>query len=199
MFKMRKLAGIIAAAILGASVAAASASAYDITGGSYVGSSTAPHSLTFGGVYTVTCHVDFAGHTENVVGDTAATDMTPAYSNCDFFGLPATVTSAAPIRLKVTADWPPFSLSIDLYILGIKLIEIPIVGCQVAVSSPQSLLDGTGGNSIVGANVGSDFEWGASVQNIAYTTNGACPFGSGSDGAYDTNGPVTLQGVSVVP
>lgn len=194
-----KIAAVAVAAVLGTFGLVVSASAYDLTGGSYTGSGSAAHTLTFGGAYTLSCDADYAGNTENVTGDAAATDMTPTYSNCAFFGFPATMVSASPVRLKVTASWPPLSVSLDLFILGIKLIEIPIIGCQVSISSPQSLLHGSGGNSILGANVSSSFQWSASVQNISYTTNGLCPFGSGSDGTYDTNGVVTLSGVNVTP
>jgi len=198
MIKKMATAGAVAAMGLGLSAASASA-AFDLTGGAYTGNEVGSHVFTAGG-YPVTCTTAvFTGNTDNVPTNAASTDFTPDYDNCDLAGFPADVTISGPWRLTVTgvhSAGPPAVYSGDIELLSgssIK-IDVPILGCEVTVTTPQTFNHGRG-NSLLGTDNGASFSLAASVQGINYTTNGLCPFGDGSDGSYV--GEVAIDGVGV--
>lgn len=207
MSLMKKIAtaGAVAAMGLGLGAASASAVTYDLTGGSYEGIATEDHTFTVGGAYTITCDTHggnpttFTGDTESPGGP--STNFTPDYSDCDFFGFPASVTINSPWLLTVTGNTSTSNFTGEINIpdnAGHEvIIKVPLVGCEVYVNGSQTFKDGVGGTSLSGDEVGSDFELNAEVNGIIYTTNGSCPFGSGSDGVYQTNGAVTIEGVGV--
>jgi hypothetical protein len=202
MKMIQKIATAGAVAAMGLGLGAASASAYDITGGNYVGTGTAQHSFTIDGAYTINCDATFTGNTDNVAGDTNSTDFAPAFANCDFFGFPADVTPADDWRLTVTGGGSG-NYTGQIELLGDVDIAVPIADCYVNVASGQVFADGAGGNILTGTQVGSDFELIGEVNNINWTSTGTgCPWlpnTSGSTAVYSTNGPVEIPGVSVTP
>lgn len=199
MSMIKKMATAGAVAVMGLGLGAASASAYAISGGSYVGTASADHSFTVGGAYTIECPAGDTTFTGNANG-TATTSFTPAYgSNCSFFGLPAQVTQSGTWSITVNAGpdglgW--YTGSIHIPSGSVTTIEVPLAGCTVTVTGTQSFAHGSGGNVGRAKNVTGGTQLEAAVNNIAYTASG-CPFSSGSDGTYNTNGPVNIPGVTV--
>jgi hypothetical protein len=190
MSMIKKMATAGAVAAMGLGLSAASASAYAISGGAYTGTATANHTFTVGGAYQIECtSATFSGTATGA----ATTAFTPSYSGCTFFGFPATVTQSGV--WSITANSGPvggvYGGRVDIPAGTTTTIEVPIAGCTVTVTGAQGFA-GAGSAS----NNGSGVDLEASVTGIVYSASG-CPFPSGTDGEYLTNGPVTIPGISV--
>lgn len=198
MTMFKKLATAGAVAVIGLGVSVASASAYAISGGSYVGTAASNHTYTNAGAYTIDCPAGDTTFSGTATGSDT-TIFTPAYgSNCNFFGLQALVTQSGTWSLRVTggpsAGWYTGELTIPS---GTSTsINIPLMGCTQVVSGAQTFTHGVGGDVIRFRNVTAGVQLEASVNNIAYTASG-CPIFSGTDGTYSTNGPVDIPGITV--
>lgn len=188
-----------AVAMIGLGVGAAGASAYSISGGSYVGTLTTNPTWTIGGAYTIDCpaaDVTFSGDATGA--DT--TSFTPAYGvNCNYWGLPANVAQSGTWSLRViggpdVAGWYVGEVAIPAG--SSTTISIPLAGCTQTVSGPQTYTHGAGGNVIRFRNVTGGVQLEASVNTIAYSASG-CPFPSGTDGTYNSNGAVDIPGITV--
>jgi len=196
--KFRGIATAGAVAVVGLGVSAAGASGYSISGGSYVGTSTSNPSWTNGGAYTIDCPAADATLSGIATG-ADATVFTPAYgSNCNFFGLPVTVAQSGTWSLRVvggpSAGWYTGELTIPA---GTSTtVSMPLAGCTQVVSGPQVIANGVGGNIVRFRNVTGGVQLEAAVNNIAYSASG-CPFASGTDGTYNSNGSVDIPGITV--
>lgn len=194
MSMIKKIATAGAVAVMGLGLGAASASATnatDISGGAYSGSGSAQHTFIVDGSYTIACDASFSGNTENGA-NAVQTIFTPAFSNCDFFGFPADVTISGGWTLNVgtllSASPEVYGGSIVIPNTSSIQIDVPLVGCEVYISTPQTFTSGVTGTD---TNAGVDID--GDVTGISYTTNGSCPFGNGSTGEYHTNGPVSIS------
>lgn len=188
-----KLAAAAVVAVAGLGVSTSSASAYTLTT-HLTGSGSAQHTITFDGMYTASCDVAFTGTSS---GASIAFDFN--YANCDFFGFPADVTTAGSWGLLVTGGSSPnFTGQITLPSASVVTLDVPIMGCQVSFTTPQTLSHGSGGNAITMTNVASptsvDLE--ASLK-LPYTSNGACGFSLSGTAEYETNGPVRIAGLTI--
>jgi hypothetical protein len=202
-----KLAAAGAVAVMGLGLGAAGASAYSISGGHYTATTTTDHAFSIGGAYTYTCPASLTTSTGDADGSDE-TWFTPYYGgvgDCEFFGLPVTVSQYGQWGLKVAAG--PDVLGIYRGEVAIPagsstVISMPIAGCTFTVSGPQSFSHATAGNIFEMKDVAGGMELVARIGGIAYVASG-CPFSSGSDGVYDTRGvsgtgsPVDFSGVSV--
>jgi hypothetical protein len=206
MLKKTLVAAATTLALAGVTATGASA-AYDLTGGDYASTSFNQHTFAFDqGNYTVPCDVSFAGNTDNVPGDAASTMLTPTFSNCDFFGFPVTATTTDPWKLTVTyADiLSPYGASatgsLSLPEGAEASFEIPLLGCAWTITPSQTIEHGAGGNSLTMTNNWAEGDTQANVAaaGLSYTTNGFCPFGSGDNLSYQSNGPIVFPGVDIV-
>lgn len=193
----KKLATASVVAVLGLGVSAVGASAYSISGGAYAAVSSAGHSSSIGGAYTIVCDPPtFSGSATG----SATTSFTPAYANCDFFGHPAEFTLSGAWELTViggSGPSGPYYARVDIP-TGVNVTTaVPLVGCEIYNAGPQSFVNGVGGTTVTLWNTPAGLQVDADVYGIGYTTNGACPFVSGTDGEYHTNGSVIFPGVTV--
>lgn len=203
LIKKIATASVVAAAGLG--VAAANASAVTgITGGPhYTGVATQTHTFTVAEFYTIECPAEDTTFTGDVDGS-VTTSFTPYYGGedaCSFFGFPATVEQDGEWDITLTSGPDGsgnYNGTIHIPSGTSTTISVPIVGCNVTVSGTQSFAHGSGGNIGQARNWGSgtgvDLE--ATVNGVSYTASG-CPFSSGSDGAYSTNGVVSIPGITI--
>lgn len=188
-----KLAVAAAVAVAGLGMSTSSASAYAFTT-HLTGSASAQHTITFDGMYTVSCDVSFTG---TASGASIAFDFD--YPSCEFFGFPASMTTVGAWGLLVTGgSSPSFTGQITLPSGSAATLNIPIMGCQVDFTTPQTLSDGFGGNAITMTNVASptsvDLE--ASLK-LPYVSNGGCGFSLSGTAEYETNGPVNIAGLTI--
>jgi hypothetical protein len=186
MRRLNRTITAVAATAAALSVGATSASAYSISGGSYTGTATSDHTFTIGGAYTVSC----SGTTySGTATGAASTSFTPAYSGCTFFGFPASITVSGSSTL--TADGDSGGIyHVSYHSSSTITIEVPIAGCDVTISGTRYFTAGSA------QNYGSGIELELSYSGTSYTASG-CPFPSGSDGTYESNGPVTVPGITV--
>jgi hypothetical protein len=187
-------AAAVAATALG--LGAAGASAYSISGGPYTGTSTAANTFTVGGgAYTVSCATTTISG--NATGS-ATTNFAPSYGGCTFFGLPATMVQTGFWSTTVTSGPILGRFRGDLTFTpgSATTLSVPIAGCVVSVAGPQTFQDGVGGTVVQDTNVSGGVQFEAVLTNIAYTASG-CPFASGNDGVYRTNGPISIPGVTI--
>lgn len=197
------IATVSSAAIVSLGLCAGVASAYAITGGSYTGSATATHSFTVASAFTLTCPAAQTTFSGTATGS-ATTNFTPTYGGgatvCTFFGLPTAVSQSGTWSLTVTggpdgSGWYTGNLHIPA--TTVTTISTPLAGCVVTVAGTQQFSHGTGGNVVRGRNVTpTGVELQASVEGISYSASG-CPFSSGSDGVYSTNGVVSVPGITI--
>lgn len=198
MSRIQKLAIAGTVAAIGCGVGAATASAYSISGGAYVGTATGNHTYTNGGVYTISCPSVDTSFSGTATG-ADITSFTPAYgSSCSFFGMPVTVTQSGTWSLRViggpVGGW--YVGEVQIPSGTSTTISQPLAGCTQVVSGAQTFTHGVGGNVIRLRNVTGGVELEASVNGIAYAASG-CPFFSGVDGTYNTNGPVDVPGITI--
>lgn len=186
---MRRSTKTIATIALAAStvgISTQSASAYSVSGGSYTGTATTAHTFTFGGVYTISCsNVTYTGTATGA----ASTSFTPSYSGCSFFGLPAQVTVSGSSTLTVVSN-SGGDFHVTYHTSSTITVEVPSTGCVLTVGGTQEFTGGWMRNYAGGVDVILAFF------GISYTASG-CPFSSGSDGTYNTNGNVTIPGITV--
>lgn len=188
-----KITAAVAVAAAGLGMATSSASAYSLTT-HLTGSASATHTITFDGAYTFSCAVSFTGVSS---GASIAFDFN--YPSCNFFGLPAIMTTIGSWGLQVTGGSSPnFTGQITLPSGSIAVLEVPAMGCQVDFTTPQTLNHGSSGNAITMTNVTSptsvDLE--ASLK-LPYTSNGGCGFSTSGIAEYETNGPVLISGLTI--
>lgn len=189
-------AGAVAAVSLG--LGAASAAAYSVSGGSYVGQATADHTFTVAGMYTITCPAAGITFTGTATG-AASSSFTPHWgSNCNFFGLPASVTQSGQWTETVTSGPIGGVYGADFHIpsTATTTLEVPLAGCTVTITGTQSFSNGSGGTSTTTRNVAGGAEAGIRVEGLAYAASG-CPFSSGTDGTYSSNGNISIPGITV--
>lgn len=74
--------------------------------------------------------------------------------------------------------------------------QVPLTGCEVTVSGAQSFLHGTGSNVVRLRNATGGVELEVSLDGMTYTTTG-CPFLGGSDLVYQSNGAISVPGITV--
>lgn len=184
-------AGAVAAATLGAGATSASAW-YSISGGSYTGTATSDIRFDFARGYQIDCQdVTISGYATG----SSSTDFTPTFSNCDFFGLPATVTQSGTWSSNVVAGptgggW----YYADFYIPTgtTTTVDIPLIGCTAAITGPQW--------SIAPINYRSTM-WGAEMDfHISLMTYSAtnCPFSDGTDASVSTTwGRIEIPGIVI--
>ncbi len=190
----QKLATAGAVAAMGLGLGAASASAYAISGGEYTGTATAPHTFTVGnGNYTISC--DIATFTGDATG-AATTAFTPTYDDCTFFGFPADVVQDGPWSLTATSGpdgTGAYGGTMEIPAGTSTTINVPVAGCSVVVSGYQDFTSGLIARNFAS---GTGVELSGGVTGVTYTASG-CPFASGTDGTYSTNGNVTIPGITV--
>lgn len=190
-----RIATAAATATLALGLGASGASAYAVSGGAYTGTATAANTFTVAGTYTLAC----SGMTiSGTATGSATTNFAPAYSGCTFFGFPATMFQSGVWSTTVTSGpfggW--FASDLTFTPASVTTLNVPIAGCTVTVAGPQTFPDGVGGNVVRERNVAGGVEFEATLSNIVYTASG-CPFPSGSDGVYQTNGPVSIPGITI--
>lgn len=199
MSTIKKTATAGAVATMAFGLGAASASAYAVSGGSYVGTATSNHTFTVGGAYTLDCPAVDITFTGTATGS-ATTSFTPAFgANCSFFGLPAQVTQSGQWSETVTGGPVSGWYTGDLHIpsSSTTTIEIPLAGCTVTITGTQNFQNGTGGNITRTRNVSpTGVQAEIHLVNLAYTASG-CPFSSASDGTYSSNGLIDFPGITV--
>lgn len=186
-------AAAVAATALG--LGAAGASAYAVSGGSYTGTATGANTFTVGGAYTVSC----SGTTiSGTATGSATTNFAPAYSGCTFFGFPASMVQSGFWSTTITTGpiFGRYGGDLTITISSVTTLSVPIAGCTVTVAGPQTFQDGVGGAVVQDTNVAGGVEFEAVLTNVAYTASG-CPFPSGTDGEYRTNGPISIPGITV--
>lgn len=192
---MGKLVVAGAVAAVGLGVSAAGASAYSLLGGAYLTTPSATHAATVAGsVYTVSCGaVEFEGAATGL----ASTDFVASHSGCGFFGFPATVTQSGDWQFTVigTNGAGIYFGRIDIPAGASSTFDMPMTGCTVVVSGPQSVVHGFGDSYIEATNSGGGLEVGAVLNGLVYTASG-CPFSSGADLTYDTGGVIEVPGVA---
>jgi hypothetical protein len=188
-----KLATAAAVLVAGLGVSASSASAYTMTT-HLTGSSFSQHTITFDGAYTVSCDASLTGTSSG-----ASIAFGFSYSGCTFFGFPADIYTSGSWGLLVTGGSAPnFTGQITVPSAAVMTLDIPIVGCEVYFTTPQTLSHGSGGNAITMTNVASptsvDLE---GSLKLPYTSNGGCMFSGSGVAEYETNGPVRIAGLTI--
>lgn len=177
---------------------AAAASAYSISGGTYVGVPSAGQTFTIGGAYSYDCPASQASFLGTATGaDTSS--FTPAYGACTFFGFPLTVLQSGTWSLRVIGGPDAggyYDGELGIPSATVTTVQFPIGGCTITVSGPQTFTHGTGVNVIRMRNTGTGVELEASVSGIAHSDSG-CAHPTGSDGVYDTNGPISIPGITI--
>lgn len=200
MFKKLATAGTVA--LIGFGAGAAGASAYAISGGAYTATATNDHTFTVGGAYTSSCPAALTMFSGTATGS-ASTGFTPFYGgtgDCESFGFATTNTQSGSWTFTVTsgpdgAGW--YSGEVTIPFGTTTTLSIPIVGCTVTTTGPQTFQHGVNGNVFrVRNTTPTGLQVEATVNNIAYSGSG-CPFSSGTDGAYSTNGVVDVPGITI--
>jgi hypothetical protein len=197
----RKVAAAIAVAAIGVGAAAGTASAITITGGPAV-SATWSNGATFtlAGAYTMTCDGGFAG----TVSGTATMSVQPDFMNCVIGGMAATFDSPDDLELTITGTGS--STGMFVYSVGLPAgtsmtVGLPLAGCELTVSGPQTLAHGVGGAvfpaRLMSSPSGVLLE--ATANGIDYTTNGMCPVSAGTDGTFSSDGPAIIEGIWITP
>lgn len=198
---IRKCVAVAAVAVAGVGASASVASAITITGGPAV-SATWSNSPTFtlGGAYTMNCDGGFAGTV------TSATTMAvqPSFTNCGVSGIGATIDSPDDLELTITGTGSGsglFVYSVSLPAGTAMKISMPLAGCEITVSGPQTLAHGVGGMffpaRLLSNPTGVLLQ--AYATGIAYTTNDMCPVSDGVDGTFSSDGGATIAGISITP
>jgi hypothetical protein len=192
MNMVSRTAAVAAVAAVGLGAGAASAAAYSISGGSYVGTATSAHTFTVAGAFTLTCPASTTTFTGTATG-AASSNFTPSYGpGCTFFGLPASVTQSGQWTATVTSGGPStFGGNLHIPASSTTTIEVPSTGCTVRITGTQNF-SGVGTTTNVPGGVQASFH----VSGIVYKASG-CPFASGSDGTYSTNGNVDIPGITI--
>jgi hypothetical protein len=201
MSMIKKIATAGAVAAMGLGFGAASASAYSIDAlppnsnpFMYTSVDSSTHTFTVGGAYQITC--DVASFTGDATG-AATTAFAPTYTNCTFFGFPASVTAHGPWSITVTGgSGSNFTGQVDIPSTSSVTISVPIAGCNVTVPGGQTFANGVGNNVGTADNVAGGVELTAIADGIVYNASG-CPFSSGTDGIYDTGGVVEIPGIEI--
>lgn len=194
------IAATAAFALVSLGLASTGASAYSISGGSYVGTATSDHSFTVGGFYTSTCPMADTSFVGTATGADASSFILAYGSNCNFFGLPVAVTQSGAWEVEVTAGpdglgW--YTGEIHIASGATTTVEAPLMGCTGTITGSQVFQHGVNGNIIRARNVtptGVQLE--VAINGIAYAASG-CPFPSGADGSFNTNGSVDVPGVAL--
>lgn len=189
MFGKLALAGALAAT--GMAVCASGAVAFSLSGGAYGATATSANTATVGGgAYAMSCSTaTFAGEATGA----ATTKFVAIHDGCSFFGYPATVTQSGDWEFTVTSTdgAGTYYGRLDIPAGASSTTSIPLAGCTVTVTGPQSVSGILSSNYIGGLNVS------AYMSGMSYTAFG-CPFGSGSDLSYSTGvNPITVPGITV--
>lgn len=205
MSKASKFATAAAIAVAGLGVTTASASAaYSISGGNYTGTG-ANHSFTIdGGNGVVNCtSATFVGSATGA----ASTLFQPSYSGCTtvISGIPfnASVAVANKWQITVNSGSGPYSGTVTLPTGSSAAVTVtdpsdPSFTCHINVAAPQGPF--SGGSA---SNTGSGVNLSATVSGVSWSVpsgDDCAPLfsgTSGTDGTYDTNGNVSIPGVTV--
>lgn len=196
-----KCAAVAVAAAIAVGASASAASAITISGGpTFTAAWDSSPTMSLGGVYQTSCTGGFSG---TVTGGTTMTIQPDL--ECTNTGFPVAFDAPDGLELEIVSG--PDGFGIYGYTVTVPsgtavVASMPIAGCTVTVSGPQTL--GSGLVAPVGymQNVLSGglpaIELDASVGSIAYTASG-CPVGSDTNGTFDSNGPGVISGVSITP
>lgn len=204
MGKSRRSAMIVALCASGVfGVGASGADALSISGGSYLGQATSVHTSTIAEFYTVECPAQDTT-LSGFADDSDTTEFTAYYGGedaCNYFGFPVTTAVAGGWELKVLSgpDGSGYYYgSVTIPTGSTVTSSISIIGCTKVISGPQAFNHGAGRNLIRFRNVASPtgIEIEATSNGISYAAAG-CPYSGGSDGAYSTNGVLSIPGVTV--
>lgn len=201
MNRFSRLATVGAVVAVGIGAGATTAGAYSISGGAYVGSATATHAWTFGGVYTTTCPAFVTTYAGNATG-AGTTSFTPDFGGagaCDLFGYSSSVTQVGSWNLEVISgpDGSGFYYGELTVPAGTStMADTPIAGCAATVSGPQTFRHGISSTVIRMANVTGGISLEMDLNGIAYGASGTC-FTPGTGGMYSTNGVVDIPGVTI--
>lgn len=200
---LSKMAVTAATAAIAAGGGATVASAYSISGGAYTGVTTVDHTFAIAAAYAYSCPAALTTFSGTATG-AGATTFTPTYggpNDCNFYGMPVTVTQSGTWSLRVVAGpiggWYTGELQIPS---GTSTaVDWPLSGCLFTVSGTQTFQDGVNGDVIRMRNTSTGVELEAVANNIAYTVapGASCPFASNNDGTYNTNGAVTIPGITI--
>jgi hypothetical protein len=184
------LTAALAAVLMTGAAATSAAAAPVFTGGAFSGSSASGVAFSLGGSYGVTCqNVTLTGAVGNVPGDPSSTLVTPAFSDCDFFGWAGSVTSSGPWKLTVTEGSAEAAVGVLSLPEGSTVsFDAPYLAASWGYTDVQQLadvsFDSGGGQADLGVN-----GFGGA---IAFQTGSGGMFGPGFSGDYGT---VALDGV----
>lgn len=201
-----RLATAMAVAAVGLGLGATNASAYRIDGISgnpfvYSGTAGAAHTYTTGEFFQLECPTKDTTFT-GIADGAAMTVFTPSYGGeeaCSFLGYPATVEQTGTWELTVNAGpngTAEYNGDITIPAGTSTTVTVPILGCSWTVSGPQTFAHGVNGNNLRADDYGGGVFLEAAVYGISYVAAG-CPFLSGNDGQYRTNGVVTIPGIAI--
>lgn len=186
-------------AAIGVGAASTTASAITITGGPAVSATwDAWPTFTVAGSYTVSCEGGFAG---SVTGATTMS-IRPSFTNCENFGFEVLMDWFGDLELNVKSG----AAGYYYYEVGIPsgtvmTLSMPVVGCEVSVSGPQTIGAGMGvvGTMYNALMPAASVILDANADGIAFTTNNACPFSDDDQGTFSSNGNATIEGISITP
>lgn len=200
-----RVAAAVAMASIGAGAVATSASAsWDITGGNY-SVNLGSVGFTLDGVYTTSCtSTTMAGNTDNVVGEPEASRFTMNFSACNFFGLPATMSTLDPWKLVVTGGgFGGYSTNVQLESGSAIYISIPAASCSITIDGPQSFVNAAPDRSGLLMVGGPATYFTLYTESLVWTANTGCLIGTGGTASFDISagtGPfIQLPGVNVTP
>lgn len=193
-----------AVAALTLALGTAGASAHAISGGGYSGAAVNDTWFALDqGAYNFTC----AANVVTVSGDadgTGTTTFTPDFGGVGdcYFVVPTTVTQSGAWDLTVTSGphaggW--YHGTVDVPTATTTAIYVPLLSCTATMTGSQSFTHGSGGSVVRVRNVvptGAEVE--LAFNDFDYTAaGGGCPYSSGNDGWYTTDGPIVIPGVTV--
>lgn len=195
---------LVAAAVLGPGIGAASASAYTVSGGSYTGTGSNQYLGSEGSIVGCT-DVEYEG----TASGAASTSFTPTFTGCTAYtdqGYPATISSPNAWTLTITGgSGSSFTGSLGIPIGSAALISIPALNCNLTLEGNQAFVDGVPftqpfaetnsikADNVAGGSAGLTVRFGGAT----LTPSIGCPASIGTHGYYDTNTGVTLPGVTV--
>lgn len=196
---LRALVAVAASVCIGSGLVASAASAsWDLTGGTYSGAGTTASSFEFdNGTFIVRCTVSLSGNSDNVPASTAATDFTPSFPNCNFFGFPAIVTSDPWQLTVVSGASGTYTGQIALTAGRTVVVDIPVIGCTATLTTPRTFVhNGVDLVNLLTYSGGADLDM--TLRYGMVTSTAGCPWTSPLMD-YRSNGPIMIAGLGVTP
>lgn len=176
-------------------LAAAGATAMLGLGISAAGAQGSPFEFDFGGVYTMSCNVSFAGSG----GSGMTVNLLPSFDSCEFVGFPATVSQSGIWRLPISSGpsggWYGGNFTVPSGTTTI--VDVPLWACTVSMSGPQTASHGVGGTIVQVRNVTGGIELNLDVSVPLASASGGCPFSSWGSVGMSTGAPAYVPGVTV--